>query len=104
MSITYTYAELTSVNGTDQTIYTVPADTVAIIAAVIVGNSDSSEQTITNIKLAGTEYLTGKAIPSDGQLLSELEGQFLAAGETVQITATGSFINIRLSIKERSLS
>jgi len=103
MAITYTTAEVTSVNGTDVTVYTTPANKVAIISAAIVGNSDTTDATIANIKLAGTEYLTGKSIPSDGQILTEIEGQFIEASDTVQITASGSFINLRLSIKERDV-
>lgn len=103
MTITYTTAEQTSINGTDVVVYTCPADTVAIISAAIMGNTGGVSESIGNLKINGVEYISTKSIATDGQILPEIEGQFLSATETVTVSATASTLNIRLSIKERNV-
>lgn len=103
MAITYVTAEATALNGTNVLTYTCPASTVAVISAVVVGNTDSGAQTLTDVKLNGNIYVQGKSIPAEGQILTELEGQTLAATETITVSATGAFLNIRFSIKERNV-
>lgn len=102
MAITYVVAEQTAVNGTDVVIYTCPANTVAVINAVVIGNTSAATVAIDNIKINGKDYVTNKDIPEQGQILTEIEGQYLEETQTVTITSTTSNINIRLSIKERS--
>ena len=103
MAISYVVAESTALNGTNVTVYTVPASTVAVISAVVVGNTDTSAQTLDDVKLGGNEYVSGKSIPAEGQILTELEGQTLTAAQTITVSASGSFLNIRFSIKTRSV-
>lgn len=104
MAITYVVAEQTAVNGTDVVVYTCPADTVAVISAVVIGNTSTSDVSIDDIKINSVEYVTDKSIPAEGQILPEIEGQYLEATQTVTITSTTSNINIRLSIKERDVA
>lgn len=101
MAISYVIAEQTALNASDVSVYTCPSDTIAVISAVVVGNTDSGSQTLTDVKLNGNVYVQDKSIPKEGQILTELEGQTLTAAQTITASATGSFLNIRFSIKER---
>lgn len=101
MAIDYVVAEQTAIAGTDVVVYTTPASKIAVISAAVIGNTFGSAQDLDNIKLGGNVYIAGKSIPSEGQILTELEGQILTAGQTITVTDFPGVFNLRISLKVR---
>ena len=84
-----------SVSDSADTLYTVPADTQALVKSIIFGNATGSDATIT-LACATIVILTAKNVPANDSITVEFPGHGLplAATETIIATAgTASAIN-----------
>jgi hypothetical protein len=91
-----------SVGTTETTVYTVPADTTAILLGANLANETGSSIDVT-VKLAGTIIVKDAPVPP-GSALGVIDGKIIAeAGEaiTVQSSADTS-LGVILSVMEQS--
>lgn len=119
MAITYKTVELSDITGTNQAIYTCPADTQAVIVSCIISNRngittyDILSMSFTSVSGAPTGYYyfhDYTVAPNTTKVLPECEGQLIEAGKIWEVSAgaTGSGtggateLTIRATIKEIS--
>jgi len=74
-------------DGTETTVYTVPASTTAVVIGLNVANTTTSQITV-SVKVAGTFLVKNAPIPA-GSALSVLDGKVIAE-TTDTITAQSS--------------
>lgn len=74
-------------DGTETTVYTVPASTTAVVIGLNVANTTTSQITV-SVKVAGTFLVKNAPIPA-GSALSVLDGKIIAE-TTDTITAQSS--------------
>jgi hypothetical protein len=110
MAVNFKKAE-SQLTGTVAVIYTAPTVKSVIIEAITATNFTGVNQTHT-VHLVGSGgsaidaniYIDAKAVPADDQLTdSEIVGQVLESGETIQAFASlATSINFRVSVREIS--
>jgi hypothetical protein len=80
---------------TSETVYTVPADTSAIVTNVVVANANASAKTVT-ISLDGVPIISGGVVNGNDTIVMDIR-QVLAAGDTVTAFASSTDISIHIS-------
>ena len=91
-----------SVGTSEVTVYTVPADTTAIILGCNLASTYSSSVDVT-VKINTTHLIKDVPVPS-GSALSVLDGKIVAeAGDTIKVTSdTASSVDVVVSVMEQS--
>lgn len=80
---------------TDTTLYTVPADTTAIVTDIVVTNTDSTSATFT-IKFDTVEVLSGATLAANSTATFELK-QVLDAADVVSGLASATTVKFHIS-------
>jgi hypothetical protein len=80
---------------TDTTLYTVPADTTAIVTDIVVTNTDSTAATFT-IKFDTVEVLSGATLAANSTATFELK-QVLEAADVVSGLASATTVKFHIS-------
>jgi hypothetical protein len=80
---------------TDTTLYTVPADTTAIVTDIVVTNTDSTSATFT-IKFDTVEVLSGATLAANSTATFELK-QVLEAADVVSGLASATTVKFHIS-------
>jgi hypothetical protein len=80
---------------TDTTLYTVPADTTAIVTDIVVTNTDSTAATFT-IKFDTVEVLSGATLAANSTATFELK-QVLEAADVVSGLASATTVKLHIS-------
>lgn len=111
MAITYKTVELSNITGTNQAIYTCPADTQAVIVSCIISNRNTSTAyTLTSMSFSsesgsptGYFHFYNYSVPADTtKVLPECEGQLIEAEKIWEVSAGTTQLTIRATIKEIS--
>lgn len=91
-----------SVGTSEQTVYTVPAATTAVVIGLNIANREAS--TITVSAELGTTYIVKDAPIPAGSALSVLDGKIIAeTGETISVTSnTAASADVIVSVLEQS--
>jgi len=91
-----------SVGTSEQTVYTVPASTTAVVIGLNIANREAS--TITVSAELGTTYIVKDAPIPAGSALSVLDGKIIAeTGETISVTSdTAASADVIVSVLEQS--
>lgn len=90
-------------DGTETTVYTVPASTTAVIIGLNVANTTTSQITV-SIKVASTFLVKDAPIPA-GSALSVLDGKIIAeAADTItaQSSDSGGNLDVIASVLEQT--
>ena len=92
----------TSVGTSATTVYTVPADTTAVVIGCNIANRESTAAYV-DVQLGSTYIVKGAPVPS-GSALSVLDGKIIMeTGETLSVTSdTAASADVILSVLEQS--
>lgn len=78
-----------------ETVYTVPANTSAIVTNIVVANANASAKTVT-ISLDGIPIISGGVVNGNDTIVMDIR-QVLAAGKLITASASSTDINIHIS-------
>jgi len=90
-------------DGTETTVYTVPASTTAVVIGLNVANTTTSQITV-SVKVAGTFLVKNAPIPA-GSALSVLDGKVIAETTdtiTAQSSDSSGNVDVIASVLEQS--
>lgn len=85
----------TAAATSNTTLYTVPANTTAVVTNIVVANTAASAGTFT-IKLDGVDVISGAAIAANSSAFFDLK-QVLAATKVIAGSASATTVNFHIS-------
>jgi len=103
MANTFKRYKTGSIGTSTNTVYTVPANTTAVVLGVHLTNRDTANSIEATVTMAGVYLLRGAPIPV-GSALSALDGKIiLEAGDTVTVNSdTATSIDVIISVMEQT--
>lgn len=85
----------TAAGTSNTTLYTVPANTTAVVTNIVVANTAATAGTFT-IKLDGVDVISGAAIAANSSAFFDLK-QVLAATKVIAGSASATTVNFHIS-------